>query len=262
MAVPEPLEVVDLLLVITTALLYAYVGRRLGRRDVEGEARLAWRLFVHWWYGLSAMTGLGAVTRILHFAGVRDGALYITLAYVTLLILTYILWALLYYLVYLFTGDRRLLVPISVFYVGFYVFVLYLVAASGLYYDGATDQLQPRNELPGWLLLSFALLLVGPHIIGGMGYLRLFFKTEEPTQRYRIAIIAVSIVVWFSTSLVGRIPVGDATIADLPFWLFFTRLVGLAAAVAILLAYTPPRWVRERFGVLSIDDAQSERSRN
>lgn len=254
----DPVELARLMLVVTTAAVYAYVGRRLGQRSVAGEARLAWRLFVHWWYGVAAVTLLGAASTLLPLVGVRDGAVYLTLVYVTFLVLAYSLWALLYYLVYLFTGNRRVLYPISVFYVCFYVFVLYLIAASGLYYDAAAGELTPRNQLPSWLLLVFGVLLVGPQIVGGIGYFRLFFKTDEPTQRYRIAIIAGSIVAWFSTSLIGQIPWGDSRVADLPHWQLFTRLVGLAAALAILAAYVPPRWVRERYGILSIEENPRE----
>ena len=255
MAQLDPGQLGNVLLALATSVVYAYVGHRLGRREVQGDARLAWTLFRHWWYGLAATTVMVPLTTLLRAVGVQDAALYVTLTYVTLLLLCYVLWALLYYLLYVFTGSRRLLAPVTAFYVAYYVFLVYLITDAQPYYDAAKGAVQYVTPLQGPALGVAIVLLVGPHILGGIGYFSLFFRTREPTQRYRIGLIAWSIIAWFSTALVGSIPVGDLRLSQLWWWAPFTRIVGLVAALAILMAYIPPQWVRERFGVTAVDEA-------
>ena len=261
MATLDPLQLANVLLAAATALVYAYVGWRLGARGVHGEAKLAWDLFRHWWYGLAAMTAILPLSTLLQAMGLGDGALYVTLSYVTFLLLAYALWALLYYLLYLFTGTRRVLVPVTLFYVAYYVFLVYLVTDAGPYFDAEASRVAYERPLKGPLVTLALILLVAPHILGGLGYFSLFFRTTEPTQRYRIGLIAWSIIAWFSSALVGSIPFGGAgaTLSQLPWWPPFTRVIGLAASLAILMAYLPPRWVRERYAIAAVDEAPPTR---
>lgn len=259
MAELDPLAFARLLLSVGTAGVYGYVGWRLAARRVEGEPRLAWTLFRHWWYGLAAISLINPLTTLAREIGVNDGSFYLTLTYVTLLLLVYVLWALLYYLLYLFTGRRWIIYPVTAFYVAYYVYIMYLLAAAGLYYDEATRAVETTNEIKGAPLAVFTVLLVGPHIVGAIGYFTLYFRTRESTQRYRIGLIAWSIIAWFSTALVGAIPVGGGRLSQVPGWPVFTAAIGLAAAFAILAAYMPPEWVRSRWNVQSIDERAGPR---
>lgn len=252
-----PLQMATAALILLTGVLFGYVGLRLRRRRVEGDAALAWSLFVQWWLGLSALTLLGGGQRILSRAGFHDPAVHLTISYVSFLLLVYALWALLYYLVYLFTGDRRILFPISVFYIAYYILILYLAASGGYHYDASTGEMAYAEQPPPALLVAAVLLLVVPQLMGAMAYFRLFFKTREPTQRYRIGLVAGSILAWFGTTILGYIPAGDVTLSGLPAWPVVTRLVGLVAALVILAAYLPPRWLRERYGLASVDAPRS-----
>lgn len=245
-------EIVTLAIAVVTAGVYGYVGSRLERRRIEGEAALAWRLFIQWWYGLAAVTFAGAIFTLARGANIVDEAFALTYLYLVLLLITYILWCLLYYLLYLLTGKRSILAPITGFYIVFYVYMLYAITAAGPYLTA--EGIKYREPLGGPVLALLVAGLLGPHLIGAVGYLRLFFKVEELTQRYRIGLISGTILLWFGSSLLGNIPVGDQRLAAQWWWILVTRGIALVAAFAFLLAYRPPRWVRDRYGIEAVDE--------
>jgi hypothetical protein len=43
-------------------------------------------------------------------------------------------------------------------------------------------------------------------------------------------------------------------LAQQDWWQLASRLIGLAAALTILMAYLPPRWLKQRYGILSLTD--------
>lgn len=240
---------------LVSAGLYAYVGRVILRREVRGDARLASTLFATFWFALGGVTALGSANSVMGWMGVTEPAAYLTVMHAVFLILWVALWALLYYLGYLFTGSRRLLIPITAFYVAFYVWTLYLIASAGA----------PRVEVGEWTAavkfatppapgspasLAFAALLVVPVILGAGLYARLFFKVDGATQRYRIGMVSGTILAWFGSSLVASI----LQLGSSPWWQIASRFIGVAAGIMIYFAYRPPRWIRERYGIQSIDD--------
>lgn len=250
----EPVEVVTYSLSVLTGLLYAYVGLRLGRRHVEGEAGLAWGLFVHFWYGLGGLTLMAAAIPLLQEVGVDDAALYMTLLHALLIAIVYALWALLYYLVYLFTGNRSLLWPLAGFYALYYVFLVYVIVSGGYHYDAAERAFVYETEPSDAVKASLGMVLVVPIIAGAIGYFRLYFAAREPTQRWRIGLVAGSIGIWFASSLIGYLPAGTDTISQQDWWRITRGLIGLAAAATVLAAYLPPRWVRDRYKVVPVDE--------
>ncbi len=46
----------------------------------------------------------------------------------------------------------------------------------------------------------------------------------------------------------------SAIFSQQEWWQIVSRLIGLGAALAILLAYEPVRWIKHRLGVASITD--------
>jgi hypothetical protein len=241
------------LFAIAAAAVYAYVGSRVGRRRVSRDAQLASRLFTMWWYGLAATTAVGAAQSVLAWGGALDLPLALTLAQVNLLMVSVALWGLLYYLAYVFTGKSRALWPISAFYVVNYVLLVYFVAVSApqaVHVGRWSATLEYGNPQGGPLLAAVVLLLLGPQIGSGLAYFTLFFKVREPTQRWRIALVSLSIVAWFGSALAG---VG-AGLSQHDWWQWTTRGIGLAAALTILMAYVPPLWARRKWGIQPLDD--------
>ena len=238
---------------LATVAMYGYVGWRLSRRRVDGPARLANNLFATWWVLLAGLTALTVVQRAAAVAGVDDLAFYLTILEIQLLVLCVALWALLYYFVYVLTGSRRAMAPITIFYAAYYVGLVFLVTArhpTGIVRDGATATLRFANEASGPANLIVLVLLLGPVLVGAAGYFRLFFRIEEPTQRYRIGLIAVTILVWFGIAAGASV----AGLAQLAWWRAASSLLGLGAAISIYFAYQPPRFVRERYGVRPVNE--------
>lgn len=252
-------EAVNALLAIATGAVYGYVGARLSRRHIQGDGRLAWTLFVHWWRALALVTAGSAVIAVLPVLGVHDEALYLSYLHVVLLALCYLLFCLLYYLAYLFTGKRSLVVPIAAFYVGLYAFTLFWINSLGPYYDPVQGSVETQTKGSGPLVAVFVILLIGPIVAGAALYLRLFSKVEEPTQRYRIGMIGGTILLWFGSSFLAYVPTGDSRLGESDVWPIATRLIGLVAALLVLAAYLPPAWVRKRYLVDPIEETPTTR---
>ena len=239
---------------VASAAIYAYVAACLGQRTISHpEARLAWRLFGLWWYCLAAATLAGGLPHFLSAFNIVSLPPFVALAYVEILLICVALWGLVYYLVYLFTGNQRFLVPVAVFYALYYILLVYVITVS----DPANVEITRWNAqliyarpFTGPLFTVLLVLLVFPQILSALAYFTLFFRVREATQRYRILLVSWSIILWFGSAFVASI----AGLSEEDWWQILSRLIGLSAALGILAAYLPPPIVKRRFGVLSIAD--------
>jgi hypothetical protein len=188
--------------------------------------------------------------------GIAGLALFTTFTLVNLLAICVALYGLMYYLLFLFTGNRRLLGPLTVFYIAYYIFLVYYVLASvpvGVQVTRWNATLEYQNLITGPLCLIVLLLLVFPQIIGSLAYFTLYFRVQSPTQKYRVLLVSWSILIWFSSAFLASI-VG---LSQQDWWQVTSRLIGLGAALAILFAYLPPPWIKRRFNVSSIAEAEA-----
>jgi hypothetical protein len=235
-----------------SAGIYYYVGRTLRQRRVAApDARLAWTLFVVWWYALASSTFVGAVLTLLGALSIAGLPLFITLTEINLLAICVALYGLMYYLIYLFTGNRRLLVPLTVFYILYCTMLIYYVQARvpiGVSVGRWSATLEYQNPNSGPLFLVALLLLVFPQILGSLAYFTLYFRVRTTTQKYRILLVSWSIIIWFLSAFLASI----AGLGQQDWWQVTSRLIGLSAALTILLAYEPLPWIKRRFGVVSI----------
>ena len=248
----QPTLLFGAFLSILAAGIYYSVGRVLGRRRSNSEdSRAAWLLFVVWWYALAATTLSGAVLSLLGALGMAGLPLFTTFTLVNLLAICVALYGLVFYLLYLYTGNRGLLGPLTGFYIAYYILLVYYVQASG----PASVEVQRwrtvlvyENQLRGPLFVTALLLLLLPPILGGLAYFLLYFQVKSATQKYRILLVSWSIIIWFLSGLIASI----TGFSQYDWWQIISRLIGLGAAFAILLAYQPPTWIKRRFGVTSI----------
>lgn len=250
----EATLLLDAVLLLAIGLVYGAVGRVTIRRHVEGDGKLAAKLFGFWWYALALLQAVSAGVRVLAYFDALPTAIYVTITYVTILVLCASLWALVYYLSYLFTGSRRLLGPITAFYVAYYAFLTYYITLRepiGVAIASWGVELEYAREIAGAPLALLVLLLVVPPILGALGYARLFTKVEDATQRYRIGLVSFSLAAWFGIVLFAWI----TELSEQPWWQFASRGVSLTAALLVYSAYRPPGWVRKRWGVQPIDEA-------
>jgi hypothetical protein len=235
-----------------SAGIYYYVGRVLSRRrPATTDARLAWILFVVWWYALAATTMSGAMLSLLGALGIAGLPLFTTFTLINLLAICVALFGLVFYLLYLFTGNRRLLGPLTVFYIAYYILLVYYVQASipvRVTVERWRATLEYQNQIGGPLFFIALLLLVFPQIIGSLAYFTLYFRVETASQKYRILLVSWSIIIWFLSAFLASI----SGLSQQDWWQIASRLIGLGAALTIMFAYLPPSWIKRRFGVTSI----------
>jgi hypothetical protein len=244
---------------LLAASIYAYVGWRLSKRIVStAEARIAWQSFTIWWYGLAITTLIGGLLNLFGALGLTNLSLFVTATYINLLIICLALWGLLYYLIYLFTGKSQLLMPLAIFYIIYYVLLVYFITASvpeSIDVDRWRTTLAYQTPLTGTFFVILIVLLLLPQIIGGFAYFTLYFRVTEVTQKYRILLVSWSIIVWFLSPFAAL----GGEWAQEDWWQLASRLIGLAAALTILMAYLPPRWLKQRYGIISLAEENQEK---
>ena len=254
----QPTLLFSALFAVTAASIYSYVGWRLSKRVISSsEARLAWGSFTIWWYGIAATTLIGGFLSLFGAFDLTSLPLFVTATYINILVICLALWGLLYYLIYLFTGNRRLLIPLAVFYMTYYVLLVYYITASipgDVNVGRWSATLAYRTPLTGPFFGLLIVLLLLPQILGGFAYFTLYFRVSDATQKYRILLVSSSIIVWFLSPFVAL----AGGLAEQDWWQFVSRLIGLAAALTILMAYLPPRWLKQRYGIISLSDESQE----
>ncbi len=247
MADPAPL--IYGLYSLVTVVIYAYLGWRIGQRPLTSGIRLPGFQFSLVWYSLAALQSIAALESLWAAVALPPLALVLTLFHLKTLIACVLIWALVSYLIFLFTG-RSYLWPISIIYAGSYVVLQYLIEASGPYTVTLTYGavgLAARSVSPGGgFLIGLVALLIVPEVVGAALYFSLFFRTTDRTLRYRIGLVSWALLLWFGVSVtVGGVDDLGPVI--------LTRLVGLLAALMVLVAYFPPRAIRKRLGVGSVE---------
>ena len=243
---------------LLAAGIYTYVGWRLSRRVVPSSgAQLAWGSFTVWWYGLAATTSVSAFLSLLGAVGITNLPLFVTAMYINLLIICLALCGLLYYLIYLFMGNSRSLILLAIFYLVYYILLVYYITASNptdVYIGRWNTELVFHSRLTGPFFVIILLLLLLPQIIGGLAYFTLYYRVTDTTQKYRILLVSWSIIIWFLSPLIARL----GGLAEQDWWQLTSRFIGLAAALSILMAYLPPRWLKRRYGILSLNDENQQ----
>ena len=245
---------------LVAATIYAYVGWRLSKRSIaSSEAKLAWRSFTVWWYGLATTTLITGLLNLFGAFGLTILPLFITASYINSLVICVALWGLLYYLIYLFTGNSQLLGPLAIFYIFYYGLLVYYITASvpeSISVERWSTTLDYRTPLTGPFFVFLIVLLLLPQIGAGFAYFTLYFRVTEATQKYRVLLVSWSIIIWFLSPLIAL----AGGLAEQDWWQLTSRLIGLAAAATILMAYLPPRWLKERYGIVSLHDETQRRS--
>lgn len=234
--------------------VYFIVGARLGARKVSAESQLAATMFATWWFGLALVTATGGLQSIAGALGLVDLPVYLTLTLVNLLVLCVALLGLVYYLVYLFTGKRKALYPLAAFYLFYFALLLYFVLQSqptGVDVKRWNVTLHYANQVTsGPLFVAVVAGLLLPQILGALAYFTLYFRVQERALRFRILVVSWSIILWF-----GSVGVAAATgLSQDDAWQIVSRAIGLGAALAILIAYNPPGFLKRRFHLTAVGE--------
>jgi hypothetical protein len=114
-----------------------------------------------------------------------------------------------------------------------------------------------RNPIPN-LIYFFAYIL--PVFFVSIAIASLARLTKEPSEKYRRIMVGLSLILFNGMSLVRfaiNYPYGPIG----PDYMIINA-VQILSAVAILWAYYPPRFLREKYGLLSIDDERSNSAKS
>lgn len=240
-------ELFDAVVVLITATVYAIVGHRLVSRPVAPHARTAARMFAMWWYALGLFTLMRLVQAIVFHAGVTELVPHMVILFSSLVVVFMAIWGLVYYLLFIYTGDERLLPATLAFYVALYVWTVYYLvqsAPTGVVMEGHEVLVRYRHPLEGPVPRVLVALLVGIPLFSAAAYASLLFRVQDRTQRYRISMVSTMFLVWLGTALVQGLLIGTSTYGD-----FVNRVIAMLASVGVLAGFFPPRWVQERYGV-------------
>jgi hypothetical protein len=238
---------------LAAAAVYGYVGTRFMGRSVDDrpEPRRAVRLFGLWWIAFGVATTTTALGTLLAAMGKTEVALHLAFFNFYVVAASVAYFSLLYYLLYLLTGSHRILVPLAVIYGALYLLALYIMMYRGVVgvHVGAWQAflLWGKPLDPALRTFTIATRTV-PQIVAALAYFTLFFRLHDPTMRWRVGLVSWAIVFWFGTVLGGYLLQYMAE----PWWQLFSTAVGASAALTVLMAYRPPRWAQQTFGVVAL----------
>ena len=225
---------------VVAGLAFLLVARRVLSRAATGSRLLARRAHTTWWVGLGSYLVLqGALTLAAAFDALTLST-YLASRALAIPLLCAATWGISFYLVFLYTGEPKHARTLGALYVavaGFFFYVTYGMATV-LVVDSWIVGLEDSHPL---YRLVYALVGLPP-IVASLAYLGLLRRVHDPEQRYRIKLVAGSILLYVGSGLFARLATNDLVI--------FVTLVlfGLAAAGASLLAYYPPARFRSPGG--------------
>ncbi|MDD5502695.1 MAG: hypothetical protein PHH26_04430 [Candidatus Thermoplasmatota archaeon] len=231
----------------------------LGRQRRESYSR-PMNLFGVWWILLGAIKAIEIFIRIMMYDyGIT--ALNVPMYSIYWTIGPIATFCLLYYTLFLFTGHEKWRIPIIVFYAAIIIAIVAVILTSGPYValDDAPFYLnQPGNiayakPVPDYL----ALLIIGaievPQISVCIALYSLYRKMEKPTQKYRLVMVATSLLLIFVSGFVSFIAGKTDELA----WETVYRAIYLLSAILVYVAYRPPYSIRRKYGVMSILEEKS-----
>lgn len=222
---------------------FAYTAYELAMRGLQKRDASAGRAFVAWWGGMSFYMGVTGTMAVAASLGWTPVDAFVTARLIVIPVISLAAGGLTYYVAYLYTGKAGLKYVVAAYYAlvgSVYLAATYLSNPTSLVVTSWSAALSPRVPNLDIIYALFGL----PAILSALAYLSLAFRPLEPTQRYRIILVATSILGWVVSGIVS------SALRD-PFLVFLgITFSGIVTAFAVLLAYRPPglvrRWLARR----------------
>lgn len=231
-----------------TALLFAYAGLLTWRREVPAASRLANQAFSLWWWGAATIISLISLTNVLGLLGVLGNDLHTALHYLRAAPLSFALGSLMFYLLFVFTGRKGVLLPVVVAYALHHAFTLYFFIRMGPMHVVVSDwdvRVMPETPVAGPLSMAFGVALAVPIVAACAAYVVLAFRVGGRPQRYRVGLIAIALGQWFLLLLVAF----ALGLQQRDGFSMAYQVPGLVSALCVVVAFRPPPWVRARLGI-------------
>ena len=230
------------------ASAYAYVGIRLLDRGALSEpAGRAMAFFSVWWLATAANQFMGASLYMAAALGWTSFDVQLTYVILQRLLLALSLVGLMYYLLYLFKGQGHLplLAGAYFLYAAFQIYTVFYAQPVDVAVGRWRTDLQNAVASPAWFQLSNLVFIVLVPLAGALALWMLYPKVETRGQRVRIAVVSVGFTLWWLVAVLA----GQKALHENDAIQAFNRALGLAVALSILMAYEPPAWIRQRFGL-------------
>lgn len=246
-------DTISQILVLFTGALCLFIAAQLGRRKLDRANDLrAWNAFRIWWLGLGLSTAGGALRMLFALQGVESLNVYMWLGVINTALTCLALWGLLFYLVYLYTGNSGLALPLGIFYLllftGLAIYTFGFLHPTGVVLEAGTATVQYETEASPLYQLIVGLLVLLPQLLAGLAYFSFYFRVRERVQKYRVLMVSIAIFAWFGLPLV----VYFAGLTTQAWWPITSQVIALLAVLAIYWAYYPPQFIQQRFKVASI----------
>ena len=216
------------------------------------------RMFQAWWYGLAGLSVFTPLVAIMGLFGLDTFGVMMILIQALLVVIFAAIAGLVYYLLYLYTGKRWVLGAVIPYFFIMIVWLEYILVTADIsgwavppeggsrtFLDSSGERIE-TDPLQG---LVFGLLVAVPPLLSAIAFFLLYFRTTLTEQKYRIALISGSLVLWFGSSLVGTVTGLSNDPDTQQAWQLANGSVALFASLAVLAAYKPPAWVRRRLGL-------------
>lgn len=236
------------LLPLATAALLAYVARLVLRRSTILADRLALRMFAVWWACAGLVIVLASAPTLLTLANAVDMRILDVTRTLTAVALALGLCGLLYYLLYIYTGERRLIVLLAIGYAAFFAFEIYYFAQFGerrLETTAWTVRAVADSRPPAWMSALFGVAVAVPILAAAIGYGSLLARVRDPEQRFRVRVVTSAFVLWFAPLLLAFLVGWD----DADWFPLLYQAPGVLAGALIVAAFRPPRFLARRWSV-------------
>lgn len=230
-----------------TAAGFAIVGSITSNRSARTPSWLASFAFSGFWFSAAIVAGSQALRLLAAVLGVDSMALIVGIEQASTPFYCMAAASLLYYVLFLLTGNARLATPVAVYYLALYPVLRYHVARAGPVGYVVTDwqvNYVYAQPLQWWGYSVTLALIVLPVLLAVIAYSALALSGLDAPTRYRLVCVSIGLTFWigiealtFSTGLAAT------TSGEI-----LRRSLGLFAAGAVLMGYLPPAFARRRWG--------------
>ena len=226
-------------ILLANAALFARVGDLTVAPREGPRERWGVTLFATWWIALGVAFGFQGFSSLLYALGLYAVTLQVTIVLGTMAALAVGLCGLSYSVTYMLTG-RRLLAPLAAYHAALLAAFVVLLALSRP--DGVVSASWGARltvEQPHPLMPILLAVLFVPPLGAGLACLAFARRLAPSHARTRFFAVGLSVLLLSMTAMALEVP-GDAAQPLRP----VGPLLLLLAAVAVVVAYEPPRWLR------------------